>query len=336
MAGGSKGSHYHPKPCKAFLDSGVKLLSKEEELAEKLAPLVGEHMEGIISALVKDTVAELVEEAVAKALESADMKRPRDEDAPWSHGEDEPPARNLRPRKAKSQLGSPEVKLVGLREAAATQGELDVEIRSCRADGHCGFRAASMGLYGGEDKWLSVRAALFSQLDNNKEVYKRILNWTDADVERTSSRLQWDRGSERAGEEQWFDAEDCGALLADLTNRPVLIYDKRQGCAHLVPPSLSSPAAPQSALSVADFMAIKVPVIALQFSVDHWDFISKIAGRHALPATPQWAQLQKKEGEGGIRTTWLPVLDEIRAKVVAGLDMFAGHRDATRRAKNNT
>ncbi|KAK0520840.1 hypothetical protein OC842_006973 [Tilletia horrida] len=275
-------------------------------------------MEGIISALVRDKVAELVEEAVAKALESAYMKRPRDQDAPWSHDEDEPPARNLRPRKAKSQLGSPEVKLVGLRE-----------IRSCRADGHCGFRAASMGLYGGEEKWLSVRAALFSQLDNNKEVYKRILNWTDADVERSSSRLKWDRGSKRAGEEQWFDAEDCGALLTDLANRPVLIYDKGQGCAHLVPPSLSWPAAPRSALSVADFMAIKAPVIALQFSVDHWDFISKITGRHALPATPQWAQLQKKESEGGIRTTWLPVLDEIRAKVVAGLDMFAGQESHT-------
>ncbi|KAK0522962.1 hypothetical protein OC834_006075 [Tilletia horrida] len=327
LRGGSKGAKYYPRPCKAFVATGIKLLTKDEDLAERLAPLLDEHIRDTVMAVVGEALADMVDAAVQKAIADVGAKRERDDD--------DVPARNLRPRKNKAAAGSPEVKIISMRAAEPGSNHLVVETKLCRADGHCGFRAASLAIYGTQERWLGVRVALLEQLRRNKDAYKRELGWTDGAIEQTEKRLEWRRGDERATEDQWFDSTDCAPLLADLVHRPVLIYDTKEGGGtYLVPPSLPTAAPAQSALPPTLLQAMKMPVIGLQYDCNHWDLITKITGRHGLQATPQWAQLQKKEDEGGLRTTWMPRLEQIRAEVEKGLALTPPDAPPAQRASS--
>ena len=89
-----------------------------------------------------------------------------------------------------------------------------------KGDGHCGWRASAVLLYGSEDQYEIVKMIMKHTLLNHKEHYERMFR-KDGYEERLAILSHTGRS---ASPRLWFDALDCPRILAEAYNRSVVLY----------------------------------------------------------------------------------------------------------------
>ncbi|KAI8136849.1 hypothetical protein BJV82DRAFT_526403 [Fennellomyces sp. T-0311] len=125
-----------------------------------------------------------------------------------------------------------------------------------KADGHCGWRAASVVLNGTEQEWPLVKVCMDAILKKHSEFYRYGLRVEYDDLLRMLSHQ-----TEGVGvfSNNYFETLDCPRLLAEAYNRPVVIYSDDSQMTYL-PHLQEPPPSPQSPivlyLSAFHFRAI--------------------------------------------------------------------------------
>lgn len=93
------------------------------------------------------------------------------------------------------------------------QGVVDV-----RADGNCGFRAASSFVFGNEENWKFVRKAIASELKANRSLYQ---NFYVDPIDQAIDRIEW--YEENCREQYWMVTPEDLHAIATYFN-VVIIY----------------------------------------------------------------------------------------------------------------
>ncbi|KAK0522188.1 hypothetical protein OC834_006373 [Tilletia horrida] len=214
---------------------------------------------------------------------------------------------------------SPQLRITALVPAPPPeQAKYEVETFAVKGDGHCGFRAAAVALYGESDEWRALRKLMIEQLEHSAAAHGTVLD--SGDVQRLRARLEHPDDKESAeSEDTWFNTTDCVLLLADLAACPVIVVNiEHPSRSYIMPPSLSTFGGAHGSVSPALVQRMVGQVIIMVYSPLHWDYGTRIKG--ILPDVDvQWSQRCQKEADGDSRKSWIPRLDELRNQAIEGL-----------------
>ncbi|KAK0553441.1 hypothetical protein OC844_006297 [Tilletia horrida] len=214
---------------------------------------------------------------------------------------------------------SPQLRITALVPAPPPeQAKYEVETFAVKGDGHCGFRAAAVALYGESDEWRALRKLMIEQLEHSAAAHGTVLD--SGDVQRLRARLEHPDDKESAeSEDTWFNTTDCVLLLADLAACPVIVVNiEHPSRSYIMPPSLSTFGGAHGSVSPTLVQRMVGQVIIMVYSPLHWDYGTRIKG--ILPDVDvQWSQRCQKEADGDSRKSWIPRLDELRNQAIEGL-----------------
>ena len=166
-------------------------------------------------------------------------------------------------------------------------------------DGHCGFRAIALAIFGEEKYWPKVRAHLLAHLRERSTLFLYL--WGEPRFHEISAALDCFRFS--APLENWFTEPDMAVLAADLYRRPVVFLGQSFGfCMPLLPYR------PQ------EFMTL--PIVLVLKNGNHFH-MGKLKSVQLLPVDPDWLHNLSK----------LPDLIPIYNRVIQAVKTWEVFRD---------
>lgn len=93
-----------------------------------------------------------------------------------------------------------------------------------KSDGWCGYRAVAALLYGDQERYMDVKAAMLRQVQNNVDFYRRYWCVHKVVYEDMMKRLQMLEKRSSVTSEYWFDAAIDLQIVADAFQRPFAFY----------------------------------------------------------------------------------------------------------------
>ena len=98
-------------------------------------------------------------------------------------------------------------------------------ITNVKGDGHCGYRAVALQIYGDEESWGRVRSECYTEVRDHQELYERVLSWIP--VSELLCKLAW--YEPWVPEYYWMTLPEVGHIIATRYNVAFISYGSSGG-----------------------------------------------------------------------------------------------------------